>query len=178
MSGALPVLVGSLAAALSLVPSAAVALQHSAPAQGRGSERLLTYDVTSEVTVTGTVHDVTLASDRSSRTSPSVQLTLITDARVIDVRLGPSTFLATMNIRIAKGERVEVTGSEVKAETSPTLLARMIRNENTVWSLRDEGGQPLWAASPTERRGFWSFNRIILLAALAGKVAAAVLLMG
>lgn len=76
------------------------------------------------------------------------QLALKTDTGTVEVRLGPPTFLTEQKVEIAKGDTIEVIGSRVTIGESQVVLAREIRKGDAAWTLRDNGGQPLWTTAP------------------------------
>jgi hypothetical protein len=65
----------------------------------------------------------------------------------------------------------------VTVDESHVVLARDIRTGQHAWTLRDSTGEPLWGALQPEKPRRWTMTRVLLLAALAGKIAAAVVLM-
>jgi hypothetical protein len=100
-----------------------------------------------------------------------MQLLLRTETGTIEMKLGPSAFLTEKQVKIQKGDALEVTGSRVTFGESHVVLAREIRKGDTMWTLRDAPGQPLWSPVQTERRGFWTKKKV-LLAIIAAKVVA------
>jgi hypothetical protein len=105
-----------------------------------------TYDTKAETTLQGTVDEVKAVSGMiSGRSMQGTHLMLTTGAETIEVHLGPSWFLKENKIEIAKGDTVEIIGSRKKIGEADALLAREIHKNQTVWTLRDANGLPLWA---------------------------------
>ena len=112
------------------------------PGSGRGVPR---YDPSTEVTVKGTVEEV------SQKTGPmgwgGTHLTLKTDSETLDVHLGPSSFLSKNQFEFAKGDQVEITGSKIEYQGSAALLARELKKDGKTLTLRNAQGIPEWAGS-------------------------------
>ncbi len=114
-------------------------------AQGRararmGQQRL--YDPATEVTVKGSILEI--QHPPSDRASLGVHLILKTDAGTVEVHLSPARFLAANQISLSKGDRVEVTGSEIKYRGADALIARELKIGNKTLRLRDSQGVPQW----------------------------------
>jgi hypothetical protein len=98
----------------------------------------LKYDKSSEVKIKGVIDDVRTAPDGY------VHLTLRSDKGPVDVALGPEKFLKEMEIVFAKGETIEVLGSQVVVDGAPILLAREVTRNGDIMMMRDEHGKPVW----------------------------------
>jgi hypothetical protein len=142
-----------------------------------------TYDASSEATFTGTVADIwgggpgrlgwlmrahTLGL--AHKGADDKQLLLATDSDRVRIRLGPSAFLNEKQVEIKKGDRLTVTGARVTVGDSQVVLAREIRKGDTVWALRNAGGQPLWTTTEPGKRRFWTTTKVVLVV-VATKVA-------
>lgn len=104
------------------------------------------YDTKTEATLQGTVEEVKAVSCMmDGRGMQGTHLMLNAGGETMEVHLGPSWFLKEKNVEIAKGDTVEVIGARRKIGESDVLLAREIRKDKTVWTLRDAYGRPLWA---------------------------------
>lgn len=170
----------AMAALTALVPTA-VSAQHAPSMHGPTSALL--YDTTTESTISGTVEDVrggrgalywltrihTLGLGHEG--VQHKQLLLNTDTGTVPIYLGPSTFLDEKKVEIKKGDSLAVTGSRITIGDSQVVLAREIRRQDLVWTLREATGQPLWSSILTEVRGFWTKKRVFL-AIVAAKVVA------
>ncbi len=112
-------------------------------AQGRmgGGRRL--YDVKSEVKVAGSVEEVQQFTGR--RGWSGTHLVLRTDSGTLDVHVGPTAYIEKQQFSFAKGDSIEVLGSQIKLSGKDTLLAREITKDGKKLTLRDQNGFPLWS---------------------------------
>ncbi len=62
----------------------------------------------------------------------------------LDVLVAPEKFLKEMEITFAKGETIEVLGSQLTVDGEVILLAREVRRNGDVMTIRDEEGKPVW----------------------------------
>jgi len=99
------------------------------------------YDTTSESTITGTVQDV-LQTQRGQVTG--THLMVKAESGVVDVRLGPTSFLTRQGFTFAKGEQVEITGSKTTINGSEVVIAREVMKDSKKLTLRDKTGRPMW----------------------------------
>jgi DNA/RNA endonuclease YhcR with UshA esterase domain len=102
----------------------------------------LKYDKSSEVKIKGIIDEVKTDSNNT------VHITLKNDKGALDVEVAPEKFLKEMEITFAKGDAVEVLGSQLKAEGAPVLLAREVNRSGDVMMMRDETGNPVWVGWP------------------------------
>lgn len=98
------------------------------------------------------------------------QLLVNTDTGAVEIHLGPTAFVKEQRVEINEGDRVEVIGSRLTADEPSRVLARQVRKGDSVWTLRDPSGQPLWNSVETQPRRFWTKNRIIVFSVVAAKV--------
>lgn len=102
------------------------------------------YDPATEVTLKGTVQDV---SDRQCPVSGTVgehlQLKYAED-KTIEIHLAATKFVKTYELVFNKGDEVEVTGSKVKLDGVETIYAREIKRGNDTFVFRDKDGKPVW----------------------------------
>lgn len=61
----------------------------------------------------------------------------------LTVHLGPAWFLENQDLRIAKGDTVQVEGSRVAVQSKPVVLAASVRKGDDTLQLRDEAGVPV-----------------------------------
>jgi hypothetical protein len=104
------------------------------PAQGSAPK----YDKTSEVKVKGVIDEVKTGADKT------VHVTLKNDQGLLDVMIAPEKFLKEMEIALAKGDAIEILGSQVTADGAPLLLAREVTRNGDVMTMRDDKGKPVW----------------------------------
>ncbi len=107
-----------------------------------GQTTPLKYAKSSEVKVKGVIEDVKIAPDKT------VHIVLKSEKGALDVSLGPEKFLKDMEISFAKGDAIEVLGSQVTVDGAPMLLAREIVRNGDVMMMRDETGNPVWVGWP------------------------------
>ncbi len=113
-------------------------LAGSALAQvGSGARRM--YDPNTETTVKGTVEKVTEIGDRGWT---GTHLTLRTSEQTYDVHVGPSAYVAKSGFTFQAGDQLEVTGSKVKVDGADAIVAREIKKDGKVLTLRDRQGIP------------------------------------
>jgi DNA/RNA endonuclease YhcR with UshA esterase domain len=98
----------------------------------------LKYDKSAEVKVKGVIDDVKTAEDAT------VHVTLKNDKGSLDVVVAPEKFLKEMEIIFAKGETIEVLGSQLTVDGNPVLLAREVTRNGDVMVMRDERGKGVW----------------------------------
>jgi hypothetical protein len=101
------------------------------------------YDPSTEATVKGTVDNVVQQTGR--RAFSGTHLVLKTDAGDLTVHVGPSGYISAQGFSFAKGDALEVTGSKVKMGGQDVLLAREIKKDGKVLTLRDAQGIPKWS---------------------------------
>ena len=74
-----------------------------------------------------------------------LHLTVRGDAGVLDVHLGPASFVKAKHFEFAKGDAITVTGSKVKIGGQDVVIAREVTKGGQVLTLRDAKGFPLWS---------------------------------
>ena len=111
---------------------------HRGPMMG-GTPR---YDPATEMTVKGTVEAVTTRGHMNGM--ESLRLTVKTEKETMEVRVGPTWFLAQNKMIFAKGDQVEVIGSRVRFDNSDWLVAREVKTGAQKLTLRDKEGLPMW----------------------------------
>lgn len=121
-------------------------LTGSALAQvGSGARRL--YDPNTETTAKGTVEKV-IEIGEQGRTG--THLTLRANEQTYDVHVGPSAYVAASGFTFLAGDQVEVTGSKVKFDGADVIVAREIKKDGKVLTLRDRQGIPRWSRGPRQ----------------------------
>ncbi len=103
------------------------------------------FDPATVQTVAGEVADVKRFDGRRGE---GVHLDLATAEGTLPVHLGPAWFLEKQAVKIAKGDRVEVTGSRVTFGGKPALVAQVVKKGDATLTLRDAAGVPAWAGPP------------------------------
>ncbi len=100
------------------------------------------YNPATEVTVSGVVDDVVQSQGKRGRTGTHVVLK--SGSEVLNVHLGPSAFLGSNNFTVAKGDKIEVTGSKIQFDGKDVVIAREVKKADQVLTLRDAQGLPKW----------------------------------
>ncbi len=119
-----------------------VCLGSSALAQGGGRARRL-YDPSTEATVKGTVEKVMEVTGK--RGWNGIHLTLRADDQSYDVHVGPSDYVSTNGFAFTAGDPIEVTGSKIKTGGADSIIAREIKKNGKVLTLRNSQGIPMWS---------------------------------
>ena len=114
------------------------AAQAAAPAKPSPDPK---YDKTAEVTVKGTVDEV---KEVPGAKTPDVHLMVKSGGDILEICLCPGKFLKEMDVDFAKGDELTITGSKVKRDDKPVILAREIVKGNNTLVLRDKEGGPVW----------------------------------
>jgi hypothetical protein len=125
----------------------AVAIGSMAAAQQRGMMSSPMYDVATEVTLSGTIEQVTTIADRGG-----VHFSLKTATETVSVHLGPAWFLTQQKYILATGDAITVLGSRVKMDGGAAVLAREIKKGDQTMTFRDAKGLPKWSG---RGRGGW-----------------------
>ncbi len=102
------------------------------------------YDPATEVTLKGTIADV---SDRNCPISGGMGFHFVLkfqDEKTIEIHVASSKFIKEYEIGLKKGDAVEVIGSKVKFEGVETILARQVTRGEDVFVFRFKDGKPAW----------------------------------
>jgi DNA/RNA endonuclease YhcR with UshA esterase domain len=111
--------------------------------QGRGQWR---YDPSKAETIRGEVVGVKEFPSRNGMRK-GVGLELNTGGQTILVHLGPRFYIDQQTVKIAAGDKVEITGVKTVIRGQDAFLAGEVRKSGQALELRDEKGVPLWAGS-------------------------------
>jgi len=117
-----------------LLSTMASAQQKSTP------QRNLSYDVSREVSVQGSVISY---SETSSVAPFGPRMTLQTSSGVLDVHLGNARLLESNHFTLAAGDSIRVVGEGVPFSTGTQFLARIVQKGNQTLALRSAQGFPL-----------------------------------
>ena len=102
------------------------------------------YDPQTVQTFSGTIVSVDrIPAGRSVRAG--IHITLHTDARTLDVAIGPAWFVDDLDMKLVAGDRVDVKGSLMKVKTGDVLIAAEVKRGDATMVLRDADGFPAWA---------------------------------
>ena len=107
------------------------------------------YDTATEVTAKGVVESVDSQTGRMGWNG--THLVVKFEGETLTVHVGPSAYVEQKGFSFAQGDRIEVTGSKIKFEGNDIIVAREIRKEDKVVTLRNKQGIPAWS------RGRWNY---------------------
>ena len=119
-----------------------VCLVSSALAQGGRRARRF-YDPSTEATVKGSVEKVREVTGGQGWNG--IHLTLRADNQTYDVHVGPSDYVSKNGFTFSAGDQIEVTGSKIKVGGTDAIVAREIKRNDKVLTLRDSQGIPAWS---------------------------------
>jgi hypothetical protein len=122
---------------------AVIALVALAVPEVLGQRGMRNYNPATEVTVQGTVEEVTQVT--RGRGWGGTHLTLKTAGGTLDVHLGPSRFLQANKFEVSKGDHIKVLGSKVQYQGHDALIAREVTKGDQKLTLRDAQGIPKWS---------------------------------
>jgi len=74
-----------------------------------------------------------------------VHLMVKTEKETIPVHLGPGWFIESQDIKIEKGDRIEVKGSRVMVAGKPAIIAAEVKKGKDILQLRDNAGVSVWS---------------------------------
>ncbi len=101
------------------------------------------YDLANEMKLSGTVEDIKTMGDHEPK---ETHLVFKSDKGLVELCLCPAKFLSEMDIKFAKGDKLQVTGSKATdaIDGSEVILVReIVKGEDTL-VLRDKNGGPVW----------------------------------
>jgi hypothetical protein len=111
---------------------------------GMGSSYQRTFNPATVETVAGIVQSVDKITPMKGMNS-GIHLLLKTDKETISVHLGPEWYIERQDVKLGKGDKIEVKGSRIIFDGKPALIAVELRKGDSVLVLRDSAGVPAWA---------------------------------
>jgi hypothetical protein len=99
------------------------------------------YDVTKEITISGTVASV--ATKEATHTIPGPHLVLTTASGEVDASLGVWGMRGKGSLAAAPGDAVEVTGVMKTLHEKQIFVARTVKMAGEVYTMRNEHGIPV-----------------------------------
>jgi len=136
---------------LTVVASAALlvlAVLGPAAAQGMGGQGMgmgRMFDPKTVETLTGEIVEVKAAQSGMQGVANRVTLDLKTAKETVSVYLGPEDYYQQQNVKLAKGDKVEVKGSRVMMGGNPVIIPNYVKKGDQVLKLWDDQGMPPWS---------------------------------
>jgi hypothetical protein len=129
---------------IALVGSALLLSTMASAQQKTTPQRNLSYDVSREVAVQGSVISY---SETSSAAPFGPHVTLQTSSGVVDVHLGNARLLESNHFTLSAGDSIRVVGENVPVGTGTQFFARIVQKGNQTLALRSAQGFPLRPAA-------------------------------
>ena len=133
----------SLTAALIILFAVAAALAQGMGGQGMGMGRM--FDPKTVETLNGEIVDVKTVASGMSGLAGRVTLDLKTAKETITIYLGPEDYYQQQNVKLAKGDQVEVKGSRVMMGGNPVIIPNYVKKGEQILKLWDDQGMPPWS---------------------------------
>ena len=111
---------------------------------GMGSQYQRMYNEATVETVSGVVESVDKIMPMKGMYS-GIHLTLKTDKETIAIHLGPEWYIERQDMKLERGDKIEVKGSRITFNGKPAMIAAELKKGDGVLVLRDSGGIPAWA---------------------------------
>ncbi|MCD6064764.1 MAG: putative exported protein [Flavipsychrobacter sp.] len=102
------------------------------------------YDPTTVRTINGTITAVEKQL-HNKKGGVGVHLLVQTATEKVTVHLGPQWYIEQQLFTLAKGDKVEVEGSQVEMNGETVMIAKRIKKGAQQLELRKEDGTPLWS---------------------------------
>jgi len=67
------------------------------------------------------------------------------DTITLSVHLGPAWYIQRQDMKIAPGDKVEITGSRITFQAQPAIIAAELKKGTEILKLRDGNGFPVWS---------------------------------
>ena len=111
---------------------------------GPGTQYGRLYNPQAMETLSGEVASVDTITPMKGMSS-GVHLMVKTDKETISVHLGPAWYIQRQDMKIAPGDKVEITGSRITFQAQPTIIAAELKKGTEIFKLRDGDGFPVWS---------------------------------
>lgn len=111
---------------------------------GMGSSYQRMYNPATVETVSGVVESVDRVTPMKGMYA-GIHLVLKTDKEAIAVHLGPEWYFERQDVKLEKGDKIEVKGSRITFDGKPAIIAAECKKGDNVLILRDNAGIPAWA---------------------------------
>ena len=111
---------------------------------GMGGAYQRMFDPTTVEKVSGEVQKVDKIAPMR-KMGAGIHLLLKTSKETIPVHLGPEWFMDRLDANLKQGDKVQVTGSRIKLEGKPVIIASEVKRGDETLVLRDSSGVPVWS---------------------------------
>jgi hypothetical protein len=113
---------------------------------GHKSQYQRMYDAQTVTEIEGIVESVEEITPTSGM-SHGIHLKVKTETDTVNVHLGPVWFIERQDMKIEKGDTVEIKGSKITFNGAPAIIAAEVEKGDTELKLRNENGVPVWAGT-------------------------------
>jgi hypothetical protein len=127
--------------------SAILAAQSNAPTPTAPA----TYNRSMETTVGGTITEV--ISEFGADGAVGIHAIVKTSAGLVNVQIGPATYIGASNFFFLTDDRVAIVGAKVSRNGATDVWARSVTKDGRTLVLRDEDGTPRWTATGDDPDG-------------------------
>lgn len=103
------------------------------------------YDITKEVTLTGSVSRVLKAATPEMKMLGGSHIIVATNSGEIDAALGPLAMEGGDAVNVTVGQRIQVTGVMKTVRGQPVFVTRLVLASGRVYTIRNEHGFPIMA---------------------------------
>lgn len=111
---------------------------------GMGSQYNRMYNPATVENLTGTVEAIDKVMPMKGMNS-GIHVMVKTDKETISVHLGPEWYIERQDVKLEKGDKIEVKGSRVTFADKPAIIAAEVKKGDSTLVLRDGSGIPAWA---------------------------------
>ncbi len=119
-------------------------------AASKPTVRLGAYDISKEVTLTGTVTRVLKATTPGMKTLGGAHLILDTNSGAVDASVGGYALRGKGALSVKAGEQVEVTGMMKTIRGRQVFVTRLVQADGRTYKIRNEHG---FLLTPASRNG-------------------------
>jgi hypothetical protein len=111
---------------------------------GVGSQYNRMYNPATVENVSGVVESVDEIKPMKGMNS-GIHIMLKTDKETISVHVGPEWYIERQDVKLEKGDKIDVKGSRVTFSGKPAIIAAEVKKDDSTLVLRDGSGIPAWA---------------------------------
>ena len=111
---------------------------------GTGAPYGRMYDPKTVETVSGEVVNLAFLTPTKGM-GRGIHILLKTDKETLSVHLGPAWFIENQDLKIEKGDLIDVKGSRITFQQKPAIIAAEVRKGDETLILRDGLGIPVWS---------------------------------